>query len=59
VKAGYISIPYLEPTIIPELKLEQAVIAMRTGINQATGPIVFRATLYVNTRPVAIPLNSV
>ena len=36
----------LDPTIVPELKLEQAVIAIRIGITNATGPIVLAATLY-------------
>jgi len=36
----------LDPIIVPELKLEQALTAMRTGITIATGPIVFVATLY-------------
>jgi len=36
----------LDPTIVPELKLEEAVSAIRTGITNATGPIVLAATLY-------------
>jgi len=35
----------LDPTIVPALKLEHAVTAIRIGIDHATGPIVFAATL--------------
>jgi len=36
----------LDPTIVPELKLEHAVTAIRIGVTSANGPIVFSATLY-------------
>jgi len=35
----------LDATIVPELKLEQDVTAIRIGITHAIGPIAFAATL--------------
>ena len=41
----YATCKNLDPTIVPELKLEHAVTAIRKGITHAIGPIVFAATL--------------
>jgi len=46
VEKCYEEFKNLDPTMVPELKLEQAVTAIRTGITNATGPIALAATLY-------------